>query len=185
MAEDPPASAIFADRGAAARAAEELLRAGFADDDIGFAMLQRTGMGVLAPPSGAVPTDGEQGERTTDTTSAAGGSSTVAVLTGLLGEAAAGLAPGVGPIFAGGILAGLVRGTPGSTSGIAAGLLAVGMTAEEAEWCERAIEAGNVLVTVRSPARGRDAAATLVAAGGSAFPGDQASEHLPEEGTRR
>ena len=182
---DAPASAIFADRGAAARAAEELLRAGFADDDIGFAMLQRTGMGALTPPSNAVPNDGEQGERTADMSSARGGSSTVAVLTGLLGEAAAGLAPGVGPIFAGGILAGLVRGTPGTASGIAIGLVEVGVTDEEAEWCERAIEEGNVLLTVRAPARGRDAAAALAGAGGSGFPGGRVTNDLPEEGMRR
>ncbi len=177
MSEDRPAVAVFVDRGQAAQAADELRRAGFADQDLGFAMQQRTGMGAADPggQAGTAPS-GRQGERTgnddrddRDDRGGPGGSGTVAVLAGLLGEAAAGLVAGVGPIFAGGILSRLVSGTPAATSGIANGLVEAGIPADEAAWHERAIEQGRVLLVVAAGTRRDEAAAMLERAGGSRF----------------
>ncbi len=161
MSEDRPAAAVFVDRGHAAKAADELRRAGFEEQDLGFAMQQRTGMGAADPK--------RQGKRTGDHRSGPGGSGTVAVLAGLLGEAAAGLAAGVGPIFAGGILSGLVSGTPAATSGIANGLVEAGIPEDEAAWHERAIEQGRVLLVVAAGTRRDEAAAMFERAGGSRF----------------
>ncbi|MFN2521119.1 MAG: hypothetical protein ABR525_08750 [Candidatus Limnocylindria bacterium] len=181
---DRPATAVFGDRGQAARAADDLRRAGFADEDIGFAMQQRTGMGATVSPGTDGSLEGQQGERTADVTSEAGGSSTVAVLAGLLGEAAAGLAPGVGPIFAGGTLSGLVTGSPTSTSGIAGGLVEAGMNEDEAKWHERAVERGGVVLMVKAAARHQEATATLQRAGGSCFEDRSDGDWAPREEPR-
>ncbi len=181
MSEDRLAGAVFADRGEAARAADELRRVGFEDEDIGFAMQQRTGMGRAE----AKASRDVQGRRAADECNVARGSGTGAVLGGLLGEAAAGLAPGVGPIFAGGILSRLVSGTPTAAAGIASGLVEAGIPRDEAEWHERAIEQGRILLIVKAGARRDEATAMFERTGGSCFPTPASErEELPREDAR-
>src|SRR5436305_132531 len=79
---------VFDDRGQAKRAVEELRRAGFRDDDIGFAARGEEGTARSGFGTGAETEAG---------TNAATGAVTGGVLGGLLGAAAALLLPGIGP----------------------------------------------------------------------------------------
>lgn len=180
MSQDRPAAGLFADRGQAARAVDDLRRAGFDEQVTGFAMQQSTGMGPAhdggstdEPPGPAVERHG-----------IADRSGTGAVLGGLLGEAAAGLARGVGPIFAGGTLSGLISGSPTATAGIAGALVESGLTQDEAERLEGAIEHGRILVIVNAGRLFDRAAAILEAAGGSRFGINAERESSPNEETR-
>src|SRR5688500_8814819 len=92
---------VFADRDEAHRAIDDLVAAGFREEEIGY----------------AIKNDGARHTETTDLAAAdgpAGGAATGAITGGMLGgliaAAAALIVPGVGPVVAGGLLASALGG---------------------------------------------------------------------------
>ena len=164
---------LFTEREAAVAALDDLKAAGFAPDDVGVAMRDRSDQGDLAAETG---------------TKAAGGAATGALGGGLLGGALGLLVglgalaiPGVGPVLAGGMLAtafGLGGGTAvaGAGIGAAAGglvgaLVGLGIPEADAQHFEAGFNAGGVLVTVNGGARAADARAVLQRHGADTGPG--------------
>jgi uncharacterized protein (TIGR02271 family) len=144
----------FEQRRDAERAVEELHRAGFRDDQIGFAT--RGGEAV------------EGGTDIEETGShagsgAAGGLLTGGVIGGILGALAAGLIPGIGPVIAGGILAGVLGGAAvgAAAGGLLGALVGMGVPEDEAEHYNREFESGRTIVTVKADGRSDEARAIL------------------------
>jgi hypothetical protein len=151
-ATDTAAIGVFADPAQAQVAYEELKRAGFADDQIGY--VARNGAEEL-DESGVL-------------THAAEGVAAGAVGGGALGAAcglavATGLLPGVGPIIAAGTLITILLGAgAGAAAGGLAGLLiGLGVPAEHAGYYERQLQAGRSLITVQAGLRNGEALAIL------------------------
>jgi hypothetical protein len=140
---------IFDNRTDAERAIEELRRAGFTDDHIGFAM-----KGTEA--------DLRQGE-SKDGEGALGGAVTGGAIGGVLGAVAAGLIPGVGPVIATGILAATVGGAAAGAAagGLIGALVGMGIPEEEARYYDEQFRQGRAIVTVTAPGRYQEAAAIL------------------------
>jgi hypothetical protein len=137
---------VFQDLAHARQAIDELRRAGFNDDEIGF--LTRTG---------TIEPENVQGARiATDTVE--GG-----LIGGALGAVAALLIPGFGPAIAGGIL---ITTLSGAAIGAAAGsiigsLTGMGVPEEEARFYQRELEAGRPIVTVKTASAHDEAVAIL------------------------
>lgn len=143
-------AAVFPDRDAAERAVRALKDAGFAGDQIGVAMRDRTAQGQLIEDTGTKAAEG-----------AATGAVSGGVLGGILGllvGAGALVIPGIGPVVAGGALAAAL-GTAGATAvagagvGAAAGgvigaLVNMGIPEERARYFETTFRTGGVIVTV-------------------------------------
>ena len=140
---------VFEDRAAAERAIEELHRAGFNDDQIGYVV--RDNRGTTDTVTG--------GQKTLAGEGAATGAISGGVVGGVLGAAAALLIPGFGPAIAGGILATTLGGAAigAAAGGILGALVGMGIPEEEARYYQSAFEAGSVLVTVQAPGRQREA----------------------------
>jgi len=130
---------VFDDPNVADKAARELRTAGFKDDEIGYAWRDN---------SGKTRKEGETkaGEM------AAGGAVTGAAVGGLIGAAAAGLIPGIGPILAGGILASTLTGAAVGTAagGVSGALVGMGIPDEEAKYYDEEFKHGRTLMTVKS-----------------------------------
>jgi hypothetical protein len=145
---------VFADRSHAEQAVEELLRHGFAEEQIGF-LASDSPAGIEPPP--AVPgTKAEEG--------AAAGAVAGATVGGLLGAALATAAlPGVGPVIVGGLMAGVLGGavTGIASGGIVGVLVGLSIPEEDARHYERAFHSGRTLVTVRADGRYEEAVAIL------------------------
>jgi uncharacterized protein (TIGR02271 family) len=142
---------VFEDRSDAERAVNELRRAGFRDDQIGFA-----GHGEAPEGSESWQTagPGEAGE------GAAKGAVGGGILGGILGALATGLIPGIGPVIAGGLLAGILGGAAvGAVGGGVLGALvgSLGVPEEEAEYYDSEFRGGRTLVTVKADGRDREA----------------------------
>jgi len=145
----------FDDANKARHAIDELLRAGFTNEKIGW--LQKDGGAVQSPVH--ANTAPEQG--------AAVGAITGGSLGGLLGAVLALTMPGAGPILAAGVLAGLLGG---ATVGIAGGglvgaLIGLGLSHEEADYFHREVQSGRTLVTIKAGPRHAEAAAILTRCG--------------------
>ncbi len=142
MTQGSIAVGVFTDDAAARRAIDELKRAGFSDEEIGF----------LARTRSAGTNDDVIGDAATG---AAGGG----VLGGLLGAAAALLIPGVGPALAGGILAATIGGAAlgAAAGGIIASLTSMGVLENDARFYQKELEAGRTIVTVKAPSGYADA----------------------------
>ncbi len=140
---------VFEDRAAAERAIDELRRAGFNDDQIGYVV--RDNRGTTDTVTG--------GQKTLAGEGAATGAISGGVVGGVLGAAAALLIPGFGPAIAGGILATTLGGAAigAAAGGILGALVGMGIPEEEARYYQGAFEAGRVLVTVQAPGRQREA----------------------------
>jgi hypothetical protein len=151
--------AAFPDRLKAEHAVDELERAGFPADDVGYAI-----RGSDAVQGGMI-TD-TQGAK--DRKGAVTGMATGAGLGAVLGAAAALLIPGVGPVVAGGVLAmafgGAVAGT--AVGGIFGAMTGLGVSEDEARFYEREFQSGRAIVAVKAGARAADAAAILRKHGG-------------------
>jgi hypothetical protein len=151
--------AAFEDRLEAERAVDELEQAGFAPDDIGYAI-----RGADAVQGGMI-TDTEGAK---DGKGAMTGMATGAGLGAVLGAAAALLIPGVGPVLAGGVLAmafgGAVAGT--AVGGIFGAMTGLGISEDEARFYEREFHSGRALVTVKAGPRAAEVAAILRKHGG-------------------
>jgi hypothetical protein len=152
-ATDTAVIGVFADHGQAQRAYEELLRAGFRDEQIGY-------LGRNGPPE----PDGESVAAHAAEGVAAGavGGGVVGIAWGL--AVAANLIPGIGPVIAGGTIATLLAGSAaaGAAVGGAAGLLiGLGVPAEHAGYYEQQLQAGRSLITVQAGERNGEALAIL------------------------
>lgn len=143
----------FDDPARARTAVDELLRAGFRHDQLGW---------VHKNPGGAAPTvtmaDDTAPEEGATVGAVAGGT-----LGGLLGAVLALTTPLTGPLLAAGVLAGLLSGaTIGITGGgLLGALLGLGFSQEEADTLQREVQAGRTLVTVKAEGRHVEAAAIL------------------------
>lgn len=137
---------VFADLAQARRAIDELRRAGFNDDEIGFL----TRAGTIEP-------ENEQGARMA-TDAVEGG-----LLGGALGAVAALLIPGFGPAIAGGILIATLSGAAigAAAGGIIGSLTGMGVPEEEARFYQRELEAGHPIVTVKTVTDQDEAVAIL------------------------
>jgi uncharacterized protein (TIGR02271 family) len=140
---------VFHDRARAEEAVQELHRAGFGDDQIGFAARE----GEAPEGSGAIAEGGDGGEAGEG---AAKGAVSGGIIGGILGALATGLIPGVGPIIAGGLLAGLLGGAAvGAATGGLLGALtgSMGVPEDEARYYDEEFKSGRTLVTVRADGR--------------------------------
>jgi len=146
MTQSSVAVGVFSDLAQARQAIDELRRAGFNDDEIGFL----TRAGTIEP-------ENEQGERIA--ADAAGGG----LIGGALGAVAALLIPGFGPAIAGGILIATLSGAAiGAAAGsIIGSLTGMGVPEEEARFYQKELEAGRPIVTVKSASDHDEAVAIL------------------------
>src|SRR5918911_1753854 len=144
----PTVVGVFHNRDDAERAVDELHRAGFRDDQIGFAA--RGGETMEGGRTIAEGGTGEAGE------GAAKGALGGGILGGILGALATGLIPGIGPVIAGGLLAGILGGAAiGAAGGGLLGALtgSMGVPEEEARYYDQEFQSGRTIVTVRADGR--------------------------------
>jgi len=145
---------LFSDQAAARKAMTELGAAGF----------DPAHLGVVLPdiPRASDPMEGAEGQVERATEAAVGGGVLGGTAGALLAATGALAIPGVGPFIAGGILASLVGGTAGWLAG---GLVAQGLSPEEATTIEGRVQAGSPLVIVQTNGRDAEARAILLRAG--------------------
>jgi hypothetical protein len=152
------AIAAFDSLAMAERAVEELGRAGFTWNQIGF--ITRYNEGVL--------TDADGTESRAETGAAAG-----AVTGGVLGAVVGGVAalslPGIGPILAAGLLAGVLGGSAAGAwgGGLLGALIGLALPEEEARYYEEELQAGRTLVLVEAEDRYPEAMDILSRHGGT------------------
>jgi len=141
MSCNPNIIKAFEDRDEAQVAVDELEQAGFKHNQIGFAI-----RGDDAVEGGTI-TDAEG---TRDGEGAVKGAAAGAAIGGILGALAFAAIPGVGPILAGGMLAGLAGGAAAgaATGGIYGAMSGLGASEEEAVFYQREFESGKAIVTV-------------------------------------
>jgi len=160
----PTVVGVFNNRADAERAVDELHRAGFRDDQIGFAT-----QGGEAPAGGRTITEGGTGEAGEGAVKGLVGGGIVG---GILGALATGLIPGIGPVIAGGLLAGILGGAAvGATAGGIVGALvgSMGVPEEEARYYGEEFKSGRTLVTVKADGRYDEAQAIMQRAGAYDF----------------
>jgi hypothetical protein len=171
---------VFREPEQARSAIEELRRAGYSDDEIGY--LTRADTAGPDATTGAFVAEG----------AVEGG-----LVGGLIGATIALLVPGFGPLIAGGVMAGLlISASLGAAAGsILGALVSIGIPEEEARHYERELEAGRTVITVKAQSGYSDALQILRRSGalhamtrfcefnagpplrpyGSSEPGDRAS----------
>src|SRR5438045_2398027 len=149
---------VFEDRSQAERAIDELHRAGFTDEQIGFAVRDQDG-GSDVHVRGHGSNAGE---------GAVGGLLAGAGIGGLIAAAASLLVPGFGPVLAGGILATTLGGAAvgAAAGGILGALVGAGVPEEEARYYESEFNTGRVLVTVQPGGRYDEAREIMYRNGG-------------------
>jgi len=140
---------VFRDRLAAERAIDDLHRAGFGDDEIGFAVRGAEGDVITGMGPRATDMDSKASE------GAVGGMLAGAGIGGLIAAGVATLIPGFGPVLAGGVLATVLGGAAvGATAGGILGALAgVGVPEDEARYYEAEFHEGRILVIVKTDDR--------------------------------
>ena len=150
----PTVVGAFDDRDRAARALDDLRRAGFRDDQIGLAIRHQDPESDAATTEWPGP-DATEGART--------GALTGGALGALLGAVGSLLVPGVGPVIAAGILAAALGGAvAGADAGTLVGsLVGLGIPEEEARYYDEAFQAGQAIVTVQADGRSEEATAIL------------------------
>jgi hypothetical protein len=149
-----PIIAVFADRGRAESAIDDLWHARFRHDQIGIAT---PGHGVTeaTTPIGRAEDKAAQGASTGAITGGAVGA--------VVGAAAVATIPGIGPILAGGTLAGILASVAGgAAAGAAVGtylgpFVAMGLSDEEARRYGRELHAGRTILTVDPDGREEEA----------------------------
>ena len=127
---------VFSTMEQAKQAIQELQRAGFSDEELGF----------LTRADTVTPSSNEVGAQAA--TVALEGS----VLGGVLGAVAALLIPGFGPAIAGGVLVATLGGAAlGATAGGVIGVLTgMGFSQEDAHFYQRELEKGRAILTVKA-----------------------------------
>jgi hypothetical protein len=146
---------IFEDSAQAEKAIRDLQDAGFSKEQIGFAVRAPSGADHAAAPQGASGLGALVGGYTGV---AAGG-----ILGGLLGLAISAAIPGIGPVFAAGIV-GLALGGA-YVGGIVGALVGMGIPHEEAQHYHRHVQEGRILLAVKAEDRYSEALAILSANG--------------------
>jgi len=148
----------FDDRAQAERAIDELHRAGFTDDQFGFAIR-------------GTDDDVKRYERDEGATTL-GGIATGATTGGIVGALAAGAIPGVGPVVAAGLLASIFGGAAigAASGGILGALMDAGIPDYEAKYYESEFQAGRPILTVRTERRYDEAVAILTKYGRCGMP---------------
>jgi hypothetical protein len=150
---------VFEDRAQAARALEDLERAGFKADDFGLVIRGAEDVrgGMITDAAG-----------TKDAKGAATGAAAGAGVGAVLGAAASLLLPGIGPVVALGIFTmaagGAVAGT--AVGGILGAMAGLGISEEEARFYENEFKSGRAIVAVKAGGRVSEAAKILRARGG-------------------
>jgi len=132
---------IFTSRARAEQATEELMRSGFAPEDVSLLMSESTQGREFAVKK---------------STKAPEGAATGATIGGVLGAAAAGLAavaslsvPGLAIVAAGPLVAALTGlGAGAAAGGVAGALIGLGIPEHEAKFYHKEIEKGGILVGV-------------------------------------
>lgn len=155
----------FVNRAAAQRAIEELLHAGFRDDQIG--VVTRDGDGnAISDDLGGMGTSGTGGAETTGALTGAAAGAGGGALWGL--AVAAGVLPAIGPVIAGGVLTAIaVSAAAGAAAGSVLGaLIGLGVPEEDARRYEQDFLAGRTIVTVRTETQREQAANILRRHGG-------------------
>ena len=137
---------VSADRDQVLSAVKALSQMGFGEDQVGVAVRGVPGIALEDQPTQAA-----QG--------ALRGVIRGGVVGGLLGAASALIAPGIGPVVAGGLLGTALAGAAlmGSTGAVAGGLIgtltSLGIPEEEARYSNNEVKAGRVLVVVKANSR--------------------------------
>jgi hypothetical protein len=135
------AVAVYPDRSQAEYAVEDLIRQGFSEEHIGFALLSRE---EDAQAFGRARTKAEIG----------------LAVGGLAGATLAGVVlPVAGFVIAGGVLTTLLAGAAGG--GVLGTLIGLSVPEEDARLFERDFHAGHTMVTVHADGRYREAVAIL------------------------
>jgi uncharacterized protein (TIGR02271 family) len=150
---------VFRDRSNAELAVDDLRKAGFSDDTIGF-------VGPEGKSSKRTKTkkEGSHVGEGLAVGAAAGAGVGGLVALGLL----AGVIPAIGPAIAGGTLAMVLANAAGGAAigGIAGGLVGLGIPEDEATYYENEVKAGRYVVTVRANGRRTEAVEILRRHGG-------------------
>jgi hypothetical protein len=159
---------LFPDPETAAQAVHQLKDAGFTDKEIGAFMRKRGPDGELLPEV----VQGEDLDLEADAVKT--GAATGGIIGGVLGLLGSLLMPGLGPVTLGGVLASTLIGAGAGlvTGGLIGMLLGMGLSQAEAEYFDRAVRGGGVLVTVQPgvPARAAEARSVLQGAGADLGP---------------
>lgn len=162
---------VFGDQAQAEQAVADLRSAGFAENQIGYAV---RGEGDRVT-TGDVDSGDTGGGGTSDPDARGGtreggvmGAITGASFGSIVGAAAALLLPGIGPVVAGGILATALTGAAvgAAAGGIVGALREWGFSEEEATYYQGELETGRTIVTVRADGRQDEARAILQRNGG-------------------
>jgi hypothetical protein len=164
--------ALFPDPKAAAPSLRRLREAGFTNDEIGAIMRKRGSKGELLEE--VVEGDDLDVESEAVKTGAATGGVIGAVF-GLLGSL---LIPGLGPVTLGGVVATTLLGAGAgvATGGLIGLLVGMGLSRTEAEYFDRGVREGGVLVTVQPAVRTRTAEARSILEGAGADMGPTRAE---------
>jgi hypothetical protein len=159
---------LFPDPETAAQAIRQLKEAGFTDEEIG-AIMRKRGPGGESVPEVVAGEDLEAEAEAVKTGAATGG-----IIGGVLGLLGSFLIPGLGPVTLGGVLASTLIGAGAGlvTGGLIGMLLGMGLSRAEAEYFDRGVRGGGVLVTVQpgAPARTGEARSILQGAGADMGP---------------
>jgi uncharacterized membrane protein len=149
---------VFDDREQANDAVNTLRRAGFRDDQIGFAVWNDSDHTAIDPNL-------DRTEDHDDTKSGATGGAVTGALVG--GAAGALMVPAIGPVIAGGILAAAMMGAAigAATGGVIGSFMSLDVTEDDARYYENELRAGRSVVIVRADDRADEVAAILHRAG--------------------
>jgi hypothetical protein len=143
---------IFTDPSQAERAIQDLKAAGFTEEQIGVAMLDRSEERQLIEDTGSTTAE-----------AAATGALSGGVIGGLIGLLGSLLLPGAGPLVVGGVLASTLAGVGigAAAGGLIGALMGMGVPEADARHFDSGLRAGAVLVTVNAGDRLPEALAVL------------------------
>jgi len=135
----PTIVGIFTDRSQAERAIQDLKAAGFTEEQIGVAMLDRSEERQLIEDTGSTTAE-----------AAATGALSGGVIGGLIGLLGSLLLPGAGPLVVGGVLASTLAGVGigAAAGGLIGALMSMGVPEADARHFDSGLRSGAVLVTV-------------------------------------
>ena len=146
MTQHTVAVGVFPEQAQARQAVDELRRAGYSEDEIGY----------LARAS-TTDTGSDKVARAANDTVEGG------IIGGTAGALAALLIPGFGPAIAGGLLLATLGGAAigAAAGGIIAAFTGMGVTEEDARYYQQELEAGRTIVTVKTTSGYDEALAIL------------------------
>jgi hypothetical protein len=164
--------ALFLDPEAAAEAVRQLKEAGFTNEEIGAIMRKRGPKGELLEEL----VEGE--DLDVEAEAVKTGAATGGVIGGVFGLLGSLLIPGLGPVTLAGVLASTLLGAGAGvvTGGLIGLLVGMGLSRTEAEYFDRGVREGGVLVTVQPAVRTRTAEARSILEGAGADLGPTRAE---------